>query len=148
MTSSWASVYAPSRQTHSWLAVFRIPHVRSLAYRAVRQWMDLILWRNPIFARIFFKHLLAQTVNFKLEICDETSVLTSRTRRISHLPSSLPLKIPDFQCAAYVINVTITDAFPPEARETPAQHKSFKYNMTRGKVFHNFVNHNASIIQF
>ena len=33
------------------------------------------LWRNPIYATIFIKYFLAQPVNFKSEMYDETRVL-------------------------------------------------------------------------
>ena len=86
------------------------------------------LWRNPIYARIFIKYLLAQPVNFKSERYDETRVLTLRTRQISNLLSSMLLKLSAFQCAVYTINVSITNAFPPESWETPVQHQLFQYN--------------------
>ena len=97
--------------------------------------MDGRLWRNPNFARIFFKYLLAQTVNFKEERYDETRLLTLCTRWISNLPSSLPRKIYAFQCAVYAINVTITDAFSPESQYPPCR-LQFQYNSVIG---HNFV---------
>ena len=52
------------------------------------------LWRNPIYAWIFLKYLLVQTVSFKSEKSYETPVLALRTRRISNLLISLPLKRP------------------------------------------------------
>ena len=91
------------------------------------------LWRNSIYARIFIKHL-AQPVNFKSERYDETRVLTLHTRQISNFLGSLLLKISAFQCAIYPINVSITNAFPPESWEIPVQHKLFKYNMTYDKI--------------
>ena len=80
--------------------------------------MDERLWRNPIYAKNIFKYPLAQTVNFKSERYDETRVLTLRTRRISSILSPLPFKISGFQCAVYALNVSITNVFPPEFRET------------------------------
>ena len=110
--------------------------------------MDGRLRRNPIYARIFFKYLIAQPVNFKSENYDETRVLTLRSWRISNFLGSLPLKIAAFQCAVYAINVSITHAFPPESRETPVQHELFKYNMTYDKIAPLFASHSASMIQF
>ena len=43
--------------------------------------------------------------------------------------------------------MSITNAFPPESRETPFQQKSFKHNMTCGKVAPYFANRSASLIQ-
>ena len=79
--------------------------------------MDGRLWWNPIYARIFFKYLLAKAINFKSERYDESRVRTLRTRRISNILSPLPLKISAFQCAVYAVNVSITNLFPPESRE-------------------------------
>ena len=101
-----------------------------------------------MYGRIFFKYLLAQTVNLKSERYDETRVFTLRTRRISNFPSFLPLEISAFQCAVFAINVSITNAFPPESRETQVQHKLFKYKMTYGKTAPHFAYRSSSIIQF
>ena len=60
----------------------------------------------------------------------------------------LPLKISAFQCAVYATNVSITNAFPPEPRETTVQHKLLKYNMTYGKIAPHFANRRASLLQF
>ena len=109
--------------------------------------VDGRLWRNPVYARIFFKYLLAQTINSKSERYNETRVLTLRTRRISNSLSPLPLKISAFQCAVYAVNMPITNAFPPESRETPVQHKVFKNNMTYGKIAPHVANRSASMIQ-
>ena len=106
------------------------------------------LWRNPIYGRNFFSYLLAQPVNFKSERYDETWVLTLRTRWISNILSSLPLEISAFQWAVYAVNVSITNAFPPESRETPFQQELFKYNMTYGKIAPHFANRSVSMIQF
>ena len=106
------------------------------------------LWRNPIYARIFIKYLLEQPVNFKSERYDETRVLTLRTRQISNHLSSMLLKISAFQCAVYAINVSITNAFPPESWETLVQHKLFQYNMTYDKITPHFTNRSASMILF
>ena len=119
----------------------------SVAYAACTS-MDGRLWRNPIYARIFFKYLLAQTVNFKSDRYGETRVFTLRTRRISNFLIPMPLEISALQCAVYAINVSITNAFPPEFRETPVQHKLFEYNTTCGKVAPHFANRSASVIQF
>ena len=97
--------------------------------------MHARLWRNPIYATIFIKYLLAQPVNFKSERYDETRVLTLRTQQISNLLSPMLLKISAFQCAVYAINVSITNALPPESWETPVQHKLFQYNMTYKQRF-------------
>ena len=102
---------------------------------------------EPIFARITFKYLLAQTDNLKSDRYDETRVLTIHTRRISKFPSSLPLKKFVFYWTVYATNMSITNAFPPEFRETPVQHKSFKYSMTYGKVAPCFASHSANLIQ-
>ena len=67
------------------------------------------LQRNPIYARIFFKYLLAQTVNFKSERYDETLVIYVHDASV-FLSSLPPLKISAFQCAVYAINVSITHA--------------------------------------
>ena len=114
---------------HDWL------YRRRSAY-AVRQCMDAS--GGTPYARIFIKYLLAQPVNFKSERYDETRVLTLRTRQISNLLSSMLLKISAFQCAVYAINVSITNAFPPESGETPVQHKLFQYNMTYDKITPHF----------
>ena len=124
---------------HDWL------YRRRSAY-AVRQCMDAS--GGTPHARIFIKYLLAQPVNFKSERYDETPVLTLRTRQISNLLSSMLLKISAFQCAVYAINVSITNAFPPESSETPVQHKLFQYNMTYDKITPHFPYRSASIIQF
>ena len=112
----------------------------------VNAWTPLV--EPPIYARIFIKYLLAQPVNFKSERYDETRVLTLRTRQISNLLSSMLLKVSAFQCAVYTINVSITNAFPPESWETPVQHKLFQYNMTYDKITPHFTNRRASVIQF
>ena len=130
----------PDKPCHDWL------YRRRSAY-AVRQCMDAS-GGTPFRKKIFIKYLLAQPVNFKSERYDETRVLTLRTRQISNLLSSMLLKISAFQCAVYAINVSITNAFPPESWETPIQHKLFQYNMTYDKITPHLTNRSASIIQF
>ena len=135
-----ASLSAPSRQTHDWLyAEF---HRRRSACPLYR-WMDAS-GGTPFLQA----YLIAQTHNFKPERSDGLRVLTLCTQRISNLPCSLHLKISDFKCTVYVINVSITDAFWPESRETLAQHKLSKYNMIYGKVFPHLANRSANMIQF
>ena len=56
------------------------------------------------------------------------------------------INISAFRCAVYAINVSITNAFPPESWETPVQHKLFQYNMTYDKITPHFTNRSASII--
>ena len=87
---------------------------------------------DGFFARIVFKYLVAETDSFESERYYETRVPIIRTGQISNLLSSLPLKIFAFQRTVYVINVSITNAFPSESVETPIQHKSCKYNMAYG----------------
>ena len=65
-------------------------------------------------------------------VCWNMGTYLLRTQRISNFLSSLPFNA--FQCAVYAINVSITNALPPESRETPVQHKLFKCNMTYGKI--------------
>ena len=110
---------------------------------AVRQWMDAS-GGTP-----FLPESSSNISSRKQSISSQIGIMKPlSTRRISKLSSSLPLKISAFECAVYAINVAITDAFPPESRETLVQHKPFKYNMPYGKVSTNFANRCASIIQF
>ena len=69
--------------------------------------MDGRLWLNPIYARIFFKYLLAQTVNFKSERYDEIRVLALCARCISYLLSSLPLKLVSIGCKRNITYIAI-----------------------------------------
>ena len=125
---------------HDWL------YRRRSAY-AVRQCMDAS-GGTPYMQESSSDIFLAQPVNFKSQRYDETRALTLRTRQISNFLSSMLLKISAFQCAVYAINVSITNAFPPESWETPVQHKSFQYNMTYDKITPHFTNRSASTIQF
>ena len=105
-----AFLCAPFRQTHDWLcAEF---HRRRSAY-AVRQWMDAC-GGTP-----YMQESSSNISNnqFQIKRYDETWVLTLRTRWISNFLMALPHKISAFQCAVYAINVSITNAFPPESRE-------------------------------
>ena len=64
-------VRRPDRHIHGWLyAEFYM----CVEWRT--RYVNGRLWRNPIFARIFFKYLLAQTANFNSEMYDETRVGT------------------------------------------------------------------------
>ena len=120
-------------------------------YRLDRRTLYVNAWTlltEPHICKNLRKYLLAQPVNFKSERYGETRVLTLRTRQISNLLSSMLLKISAFQCAVCAINVSITNAFPPESWETPVQHKLFQYNMTYDKITPHFINRSASIIQF
>ena len=120
--------------------IFHQPVSQIFGYRTEHR-MDGRLWLNPIFARNLFKYLLAQIVNLKSERCDETQVNTLRTRRISKLPSSLPLMLSVFQCAVYAINVAITESFSFENRGILVQHKLFKYRWFSGKLW--YLQHNC-----
>ena len=133
-------VRRPDKPWHDWL------YRRRSAY-AVRQCMDAF-GGTPCVQESSSNISSRKPVNFKSERYDETRVLTLRTRHISNLLNSMLLKIFAFQCAVYAINVSITNASPPESWETPVQHKLFQYNMTYDKIAPHFTNRSASIIQF
>ena len=137
-----AFLCAPSRQTHDSMQNFTEVDRRTLY---VNGWTPLT---EPHLCKNLLHYLLAQSVNFKAERYDETRVLTLCTRRIGNFLSSMALKVSAFQCAVYATNVSITDAFPPESRETLVQHKLFKYNMTYDIIAPHFANRSASMIQF
>ena len=90
---------------------------RRSAY-AVRQWMDASSGTPDMQESSSNISSRKQSISNQKRY-DETRVLTLRTRRISNLLSSLPIKISAFQCAVYAINVSLTNVFPPESRETP-----------------------------
>ena len=136
-----AFLCAPSRQTHDWL--YTEFYRRRWAY-AVRQWID------ASHGTPYMQESSSNISSRKQSISnqkgnDETRVLTLRTWCIRNFPAPQDIRI-SMRCL--VINVSITHAFPPESRETPVQHKSFKYNMTYGKIAPHFANHSASMIQF
>ena len=134
---------APSRQTHDWLcAEFQI--CRS-AY-AVRQWLDAC-GGTP-----YMQESSSNISSRKQSISNQKGMIKHGYLLHVH-DGSVTSKFPASQdirlsMPAYAINVSVTNALPPESRETPVQHKLFKNNMTSGKIAPHFANRSASIIQF
>ena len=138
-----AFLCAPSRQTHDWLcAEF---HRRRSAY-AVRQWMDAC-GGTPYMQ-------------------DSSSNISSRKQSISNQRGMMK-----HGYLLYVHDESVTPKFPAsqdiclsmrclrhqraDHKRSPAwisgtlvQHRSFKNNMTYGKITPHFANRSASMIQF
>ena len=138
-----AFLCAPSRQTHDWLCA-EFHRCRS-AY-AVRQWMDAC-GGTP-----YMQEPSSNISSCKQSISNQRCMMKHGYLLYVH-DESVTSKFPASQdirlsIAVYAINVSITNAFPPESRETPVQHKLFKNNMTSGKIAPHFANRSASMIQF
>ena len=118
-------------------------HIRRSAY-AVHQWMDAF-GGTHICKNLFQISSRANSLFQIRKVWWNTGTYFTHSTN-QWLAKFLPLKISAFQCAVYAINVSITNVFPPESRETPVQHKSFKYNMTYGNSAPHFANRSASII--
>ena len=108
-----AFLCAPSRQTHDWLcAEF---HRRRSAY-AVRQWMDAC-GGTP-----YIQDSSSNISSRKQSISNQRGMMKHGYLLYVHDESVTPKfpasqDISAFQCAVCAINVSITNALPPESRE-------------------------------